>query len=366
LSRAAPVLNLAAAFLRWWAGELVRLVPSRLKAHRWPGSEFVEILATKDGLKLPPAGPDQSLGEEQPRGTPHPAEPRIAASGRRAGARLLLDEALFLAREAQVPAAGIGRADEILAFELERLTPFRRDQIFQGWAVSSGQPTGAHVPIVQAIVKRETLARLLQELRALGFRKIRVACRLVDGREIPIALPPELAVARTRAERFLRRANMLSAGVMGAAVVCSIYLAFARQIGTIASLDQRIAVTQAQAVAVRDRYDKAQAAAEDMATLLNRRTARPPVRAILEEISRVLPDTAWLTELRVERSAVTISGFAQSAPELIALLDRSSMFSEAGFAAPVVRSPREKADRFIISLSVPGAEPGPRVAEAFQ
>lgn len=78
-----------------------------------------------------------------------------------------------------------------------------------------------------------------------------------------------------------------------------------------------------------------------------------PVVRVWEELTRVLPDNAWLTDIAIDGDAVTITGFAaQSAAALIATLDASGLFSAANFISPVVRIPGQSGERFEIRLRV--------------
>jgi general secretion pathway protein L len=78
-----------------------------------------------------------------------------------------------------------------------------------------------------------------------------------------------------------------------------------------------------------------------------------PVVRVWEELTRILPDNAWLTDIAIDGDAVTITGFAaESAAALIATLDASGLFSAANFISPVVRIPGQSGERFEIRLRV--------------
>ena len=77
-----------------------------------------------------------------------------------------------------------------------------------------------------------------------------------------------------------------------------------------------------------------------------------PIAQILEELARILPDTAWLTDLRIEGDTVEISGLSTSAANLLPVLERSPHFVDAALAAPLTLDPREDKERFSLRVRV--------------
>jgi len=58
---------------------------------------------------------------------------------------------------------------------------------------------------------------------------------------------------------------------------------------------------------------------------------------ILRELTQLLPATVWVWNLKCTGRDLEISGFADSASELISLLDRSPLFERVEFLAPVTK-----------------------------
>jgi Tfp pilus assembly protein PilN len=61
---------------------------------------------------------------------------------------------------------------------------------------------------------------------------------------------------------------------------------------------------------------------------------------ILKELSEILPPTAWLWNIKVKGKEVELSGFADSASDLIGILDKSSVFEKVKFGSPVTKEAR--------------------------
>ncbi|MBM4277256.1 MAG: hypothetical protein FJ130_05140 [Deltaproteobacteria bacterium] len=58
---------------------------------------------------------------------------------------------------------------------------------------------------------------------------------------------------------------------------------------------------------------------------------------MLKELTRLLPPTVWIWNLKYNGKEIEISGFADSASDLISLLDKSPLFDKVEFVAPVTK-----------------------------
>lgn len=66
-------------------------------------------------------------------------------------------------------------------------------------------------------------------------------------------------------------------------------------------------------------------------------TEEPSKVEILRELTQVLPSTVWIWNFKYMGKEVEISGFADSASDLIPLLDKSSLFERVEFVGPLTK-----------------------------
>ena len=81
---------------------------------------------------------------------------------------------------------------------------------------------------------------------------------------------------------------------------------------------------------------------------------------ILQELSNILPSSVWIWQYRFSGREIEVSGFADSASELIPLLDKSPLFEKVEFLAPVTKERERRIgvekerERFKIKMRLEG------------
>ena len=78
---------------------------------------------------------------------------------------------------------------------------------------------------------------------------------------------------------------------------------------------------------------------------------RVPALNILRELSERIPETAWVQELNFSEKGINLNGFAQSASELISLLEESPLFEDVIFLSTITKS-KDGNERFRIGLKI--------------
>jgi len=68
-----------------------------------------------------------------------------------------------------------------------------------------------------------------------------------------------------------------------------------------------------------------------------------------------LPDSAWLSEMRLETDTLWIDGYARNAPELVGILAQSPLLSGVTLSSPVVREEARASERFQIRMKIEAA-----------
>jgi general secretion pathway protein L len=174
------------------------------------------------------------------------------------------------------------------------------------------------------------------------------------GRPLGVNLLPQ--ATRPRSSRLTRG---LAGALSVAAVVLltvALQIPLQRKGDYAAALDARVTAERTRVGALRRLEEEiaglqvADSSLED----LKRRNAF--TLALLDQVTRLLPDDAWLNQLSVNGERLDLGGFSPNSSKLVTTFEESPQFTETVFRAPVTQDPRLGLERFSLSTRLtPGA-----------
>ena len=285
------------------------------------------------------------LGQGGPPPAPS-AEWQAALRGSRIEIALRPEHVLF--RDVDFPKQAADFLDGMVRAQIDRLTPWVASEALFG--------TTAPVPIANERIALTLAATSRQKIQPLlAFAANCGAASIAGHVEAPDAAPGAAPVklfdrslsgpaGGARDVARLLRISLLGAGLAAAAsLLISAYLG-SEYAAEQQELQQKI--SQRRAALRINRADGAET------LLAKRKQSSPSSVMVLEAISRVLPDTTYVTELHVEGDKMQVVGLTQDAPSLIKLIEQSPQFTRATFFAPTTRSQNEPGERFHIEAHI--------------
>jgi general secretion pathway protein L len=302
------------------------------------------IIAAKKAPALPDLVFRLDSGGPQP---PLPADWKAAFRGSRVEAQLQSGHVMTCLLD--FPSKAGDFLDGMIRAQIDRLTPWTANDAVFGWS----PPTPAvndRIDVIVAATSKLKVQPLLQYAQALDAASVAIyaTASLGDGASARIKLldqPWRSAIGTTRIPRLLH-AILLSTGVAAAAsLLISAYLGSSLQ-SQQGELQRQLSQRRAAL-----RLDP-NSAGSGLGLLAKRKQATPSSVVVLEAISRVLPDTTYVTELRIEGDKVQVVGMTQDAPSLISLMEQSPQFTRATFFAPTTRAANEPGERFHIEAHI--------------
>src|SRR5947209_505385 len=236
-------------FFRWWFGQLAELLPERWRAGARSGG---------DALVIGPAGPRCDSAEavtvsvrrngwETPLGRFPLAASGLSDIPRPTGRPTVLRvaETEVLGKTLSLPLAAERQLDQVLAFEMDRETPFKPDELFWTHRVAQRDRSRGQLAVRLLLVPRVSLDALLGALGRVGILPKRA--EIGDGPDQGCYLPLGAdggGLHDPMRRRLLRwPAAALCAGLAAAAVA----VPFARQASALAQLEEEIAGGRAAA-----------------------------------------------------------------------------------------------------------------------
>lgn len=107
--------------------------------------------------------------------------------------------------------------------------------------------------------------------------------------------------------------------------------------GELALLTEEIEKKKPEVEAVEKLQRQKEALAKEISELEKIRSEEISKIEILKELTRLLPTTVWIWNLKYNGKEIEINGYADSASDLISILDQSPLFDKVEFLAPVTK-----------------------------
>lgn len=116
-------------------------------------------------------------------------------------------------------------------------------------------------------------------------------------------------------------------------------------------LETEIARLSEEVAAIESLQDELEAAESRITFLNDLKREGPPTLDILRELSEVIPETAWIREFNISDDKVRLDGYADTAAELVPLLDASSRITDVAFLSAITKG-RDGKEKFRIGFTV--------------
>jgi general secretion pathway protein L len=248
-----------------------------------------------------------------------------------------------------LPAESLPYLGNVVSHQIDVLFPWRSTDILYS-TLTKPQGDGRLDVSVRA-TPRSAIAPLLAVADACGAAEIIVVS---DGEFAPGQRPAGIlaSIGPEKAKRYNRArliARYAAIAVTALAVFVAGWTTFAgwSLAGDVAALDQAVAERRA----ILERSKNSAEATQNKGLEAKKRTS-PTAVVLLEELSTILPDGTYLTDLSIEAGHLRMSGVSANAADLIPILEQSGHFKNASFYAPTTRSSSNSTDRFSIEANV--------------
>ena len=352
-----------AAFLQWWFDELRGLLPRSLGAKSASSKSSLVLNLSGDEIALLERTARHGEKELERAGRDLLDAPEFRAGGptwasfsarryRKWPVIIRLGGDLGLRKVIDLPLAARDDLGQLLNFELDRLTPFKADDVCFAWRVLATDNDNKRMQVELEMAPKA----VVDQAMALVGRHGREASRVeLDGgadRQSLNLLPR--STEEKESKGWLRRLlPLIALGLAAAAII----LPLNKQQRLLEEIDREMIAVRAEAeesLAIRKELDGLTEMAGFLAGEKNRRST---MTEILAELTRVIPDHSHIIQLQIKDAKIELNGLADKASDLIAILDQSEMLASPQFRSPVTRDPRANKERFQIAVDVKERSP---------
>jgi len=358
----ADMWSLVRGAIEWWIRELAWFVPVRVRAALRQNQKLLQIKLSdeKASLSLVSRGKVDDLGTIDIRNQLADRQRRdfenLARHHRRRGTQvnLRLNSEKCLQKRVRFPLAARGNLRQALSFEMDRLTPFRSEDVFYDYAVVATKPEEGSIELDLLVAPRKEVEVAIAQLSKWG-----VTANIVDVAKPDGAAEPAFnLLGSSSADKRIGVYKLIGSFLLGLALVQLAILLLLPLQHRREALDR----LNSGVAAARTLAEKASRLRKDIAVVESRfeslymkRKSAPYVSTLLLEVTRRLPDDTWIKALQFKDSHLTLSGYSRSSSAVLEALQRSPLVDAVAFTAPITLDDRLGVERFRLSGRISGS-----------
>lgn len=351
----APVQRELAAFWSWWAAQLLELLPPELRQRIEQRNCRLFVEEAPGALKLR-VGPSLESGALRRVAVDAPADRAIPDDLRVAETIALLPVGKVLRTLLQLPIAAEENLHEVLAFEMDRHTPFTAEQLYYDCVVRARDAGRRRLSVELVYTTRAVVEQFLETLQGLGIRPDVITSRDAASRAaLPVNLLP--AERRRSGAGSMRRLNTALAGLAAVLLLVAIALPPIQKAGLVSALEPQVQEAAAEARQASQLRAEVARLADGGRVLASRKQSNLLVVELIDEVSRRLPDHTWLSRLDIAGNTLQLQGQSRAAAELIGIIEASPRLEKVRFSSPVSQVSATGVDQFHLTAEITWEKP---------
>jgi general secretion pathway protein L len=351
-SATASILALGRRFLRFAQNSINALVDDltgiSAETHDWQvmifvGHEIELLRRAKNGIERLGA-----FGTELSEGALARLQQRLSALPNK-GVRLRFSSERAVMRLIALPASAQDVVGAIVRNKVESLAPWPLNEALWGFKRTEETAQPGQLGFKVGIIGRKQVEALINWLAAAGVKIAHLDIGDVDrdgGIEIDF-------LRENKTERIRRRIAGTMKALAFATAACAVVGAYFVA-SSLSELDQIETRTAELTGALRDQSASSGEGSKfsEARKLIERKRTEQPAITIIESLTRLVPNDAWIETLDYEDHHLTIVGRGAAIPPIVEALERSGVFSDVNFASPTQHDAVAKVDTFSISAAV--------------
>ena len=341
-------------FFRWWGRELAWFVPEFLKERGLPSARMVWLGATAGVLQLNRGSGGKlvevgrvDLGGQDAVAAKIAFDKAVARAGLTATG-IAVAGTQILRKRIALPLLARDNLEQVLRFEMDRQTPFRPEQVYFHYQEAGFDDTRVFVDL--AVLPRQTVDAVIARAAEWGVPLYAIAAQeaLDGGRAHANFLPAGMRPATGRVWPWLYALSATLTLLLVAALLLIPLWQKSRQADELQTLVSRWAREARAVSALKDELAVKLARHQ---YLIEKRLTTTPAVAVLEEVSRLLPDSTWLQSLEIHDKELTLTGETQTSSRLVGLFAQSRLLGEANHKSPLVKV-QNNLERFQLAVDL--------------
>ena len=352
------------SFWRWWADQLAPLIPHQLRnTVARMRSRPVLAFDAQEAILLVPKVANNRLKYKETARIPLTSDADATDTAGRAAIDALatgnggrtgrprvvvaLAPEQVLRKTIDLPAAVEENLVQVLTYDLDRHTPFKPEEVYFDASIVGRDPVKKELRVDWAAARKTVVGELRRRAEGWGATVVAVTPDRPEGGAQPVRMPLNLLPLAERPNTGAGRGweIWVPLGLIAVAALIATALPLWQKRGYAIALQQQAMQQRAQADASNALREQLDRLTGDYNFALSKKYAFPSALQSVEDVTKLLPDDTWLTQLEVKNTAkgkepkreIVVRGESANAGRLISLFEDSKLFSEAAPRSPTTK-----------------------------
>ena len=344
-------------FFSWWSSELAAMIPSSklASAKKNRGGIIVDLSKHSSQLIWNSESMYVDCGRHFKADYAIQEYNKLVAQNNRlevSSCDIKISREIILQRLISLPMATEEDIESVLAFEIDRYTPFKKDDVYFDVKIQQRDKAEKKISVLLSVAKKQILNEVLEFCRScnLSINQVYTNNDSDNASAEQLSFVGGFGLGKSqKVQSSVNKYLLILVICLGsAALVIPIAknflnaqkyeLEMSQQANELAEVKELLSV-----------YKKMNADAKRASALF---ADKIKVITLLNELTEKIPDDTSLGRFSLEEGIIRIQGVSSSASRLISILDSSDSFSEVGFVAPVTQNSDTGKENFTIEIKL--------------
>jgi general secretion pathway protein L len=339
-------------FWFWWTNELMTAIPTTLRQLLFNSNKLVLNIEEGSikiykiiGIK------EEYITQIQDLDITTAKVNSLIGGGNIAEKIVVIPHDQVLAKKVTFPIATEENIREVLSFEMDRLTPFKSSQVYYDNYLISRNKNKSTIDLKLVVIPRDRIDSLLDKLSRMDIRPHVVTAKDDSAEKV---MPINLLPVEKRAKKInaLKIINYTLVGVMLILLVVSLLFPIWNKMKYIEKLEPELTDLTKNAEQITKLRKQVEKAEGEALFLTEKKENTLLVLEVVDELTQIIPDDTWVSQLEIKNNEVHIHGESVSSASLLPIIEASEIFVNAQFRSPVTQNRRNNTERFHLSAKL--------------
>ncbi len=267
---------------------------------------------------------------------------------------LRVPKQLSVIQDVFLPLASEENLSQVMSYELDRYTPFSKDQVYFDFIKVEQEKKQPHIHLILILVKKSTLDSMYKSCLTLGLKpsfsdsEIQIVRPTKKNTRYNL-LPQELCRKANKTPLFILFGSVFLTLILLITVMAMPLIKTADGLQELKKYSRKV---EQIAFKIEDSKKGIDYLYQATQQVIDRKKAAPPMLEIIDKLSDVLGDDTWVSRLHYVNNTLQIIGESGSASNLIGILEKMEWFHNVRFTSPVTKDNKTGLERFKISIEV--------------